>query len=196
MGTFGATRTVGPGNIVVAHDNLQATASSATILLAPLTYSGSDAHLVLFHPNVDRFTVFSRGEFTTRVADPIVNIYLVYAANGNVIPNVGDTSIASDGTYITRRAFDGFGSPDITLDVTVATAPKDSTYKYSPNTLNAFYNTKAGYLTAATDPGGMTSSFIWRDGAIGCLVLTQTAGNVSGGNDTLQALVLAYGAGV
>jgi len=195
MGTFGATRTVGPGNIVVAHDNLQATASSSTILLAPLTYSGSDAHLVLFHPNVDRFTVLGRGEYTTLGTNPVVNIYLVYAANGNVIPNVGDTSIASDGTYIARRCPDAVGSYDITLDMTVATSNKDSTYKYSPNSINAFYNTKAGYLAAGTDPGGMATSFIWRDGAIGCLVLGQTQGAVSGGNDTLQALVLAYGAG-
>ncbi len=194
MGTFGAAVGVGPGQSAIAHTDLQAAASSATILLAPLTYSGSAARAVLFGPDVDRFTVRARGEFTTRTTDPIVDIYLLYYRDGNVARiEPGATSIPSDGTILFQRMPDAAGVFDFTLAVTVATTEKDSTYKYSPQSVNTFYNSRAGYLSAATDPGGMASNFIWRDSAFGVLVLTQTAGNVSGGNDTLEAQVLAYG---
>lgn len=191
MGTFGTTQQVSAGESVIAHTDLEAAASSATILLAPLTYSGSAARAVLFNDNVERFAVRARGEFTARATDPIVNIYLLYYRDGNVARiEPGATSIPSDGTILFTRVPTPGGTWDITLPCTVASTEKDSTYKYSPVAVNDYFNNHAGYLVASTDPGGMASNFIWRDSAFGVLVLTQTAGSVTG---SVEAQVLAYG---
>ena len=192
MGTFGATQTVGVGESAIAHTDLQATASSATILLAPLTYSGSAARVVLFHAGVTKFAVRLRGSYTAATVNPIVCIYMVYPRDGNLSISPGDTAIPDTGTILTRRVYDSAGGTNITLDATVATNEKDSVYKYSPLGINQFFNTLVGYSAAATDPGGFATPHIMRDGAIGCIVLTQTLGAVSGASDTLEAQVLAF----
>lgn len=190
MGTFGATQTVAPGNSAIAHTDLQAAASSATVLLTPLTYSGSAARVVLFHPKVVSFSVRARGEFTALTTSPIVCIYWLFARDGNVTAiKAGDTSIADTGTFLTSRVQNSGGNYTHVLDCTVATSDKDSTYKYSPFSIqtNAY---SFEYGTSSTDY--KASLVIPRRSAIGVVVLTSTAGNVSGGNDTLEAQVMAY----
>ena len=189
MGTFGATQTIQAGGSAIAHTNLQATAASATVLLAPLTYSGSDARVVLLHPDVDRFVVRSRGIYDTHTTSPIINGYLLYYRDGNVDRiQPGDTNIPDDGTILTRRIEVGITSYVITLNTTVATTEKDSTYKYSPIYGSHFSNTRIGYLAAQ-----QTCAFIYRDSAFGILFHVHTQGNVSGLSDTCEAQVLAYG---
>ena len=120
MGTFGATRTIAAGGSVIAHDNLEAAASSAAILLAPLTYSGSDAHVVLFHPDVKGIRVRVRGVLTAKATDPVVCIYLLYYRDGNVARiQGGDTSIPADGTILTARLRTSTSATVFTLPCTV-----------------------------------------------------------------------------
>jgi hypothetical protein len=189
MGTFGATVSVAPGNSAIAHTDLQAAASSATVLLAPLTYSGSAARVVLFHPNVVSFSVRARGDFSALTTSPVVCIYYLYAANGNVTVSPGDTNIPDAGTLLTNRALNPSGTYTHTLDCTVATADKDSFYKYSPLVLSTSgYGTTYG--SASTDI--IATRMLNRMSALGVIVLTSTAGNVSGGTDVLEAQVMAY----
>lgn len=191
MGTFGAARSLAPGNAVIAHDDLQATASSATILLNPLTYSGSAAHVCLFHPALTSFSVRARGIFTSTTTSPAVCLYLLYYRDGNVTKlQSGDTNIPSDGTILHRRLYNGtaLGTAPITLNCTFATVEGDSTYKYSPMTPDA----GGHFQYAASAPDYISSVDIPRRNAMGIVVLTSTAGNVAGSSDTLECQLLGY----
>lgn len=195
MGTFGATKTVGAGNAAIAHTDLQATASAGAVLLAPLTYSGSAAQVVLFGEDVKCFLVRARGMFTTRASDPTICIYRLYMRDGNVarINADGSTSqtVPSDGTWLTRRVPLGSDGTSFnhTLPCTVAQTESDSTYRYSPTLLaNAGY--AQSYGSVSTDYLGVAT--IPRDNAFGVIVLCSTAGSVSGSSDTLEAQVLAF----
>lgn len=191
MGTFGATRILEPGNSVIAHDDLQATASSATILLNPLTYSGSAAHVCLFHPALTSFSVRARGIFTSTVSSPAVCLYLLYYRDGNVARiQAGDTNIPSDGTILHRRLYNATadGTAPITLTCTFAGVEGDSTYKYSPMSTDGGAHT---HFSAAT-PDYVSNVDIPRRNAMGIVVLTSTAGNVAGSSDTLECQLLGY----
>lgn len=191
MGTFGATRVLEPGGSVIAHDDLQASASSATILLNPLTYSGSAAHVCLFHPALTSFSVRARGIFTSTTTIPAVCLYLLYYRDGNVTKlQSGDTSIPSDGTILHRRLYNAAALEGavISLDCTFATVEGDSTYKYSP--MKPSTGANIGY-TAST-PDYSSAVEIPRRTAMGVLVLTSQAGNVAGSSDTLEAQLLGY----
>jgi hypothetical protein len=183
MGTFGATRIITPGNAVIAHDDLEAAASSAAVLLAPLTYTGSAAHVVLFHPDVRKFAIRARGIFTVRAADPVVCAYLLYYADANAPRiQVGDTSIPSDGSIITRRVYSFASATTITLSCVVATTEQDGTYKYSPSSVAPFQT-----MQGDTE-GSFTEEFCPVNKAFGMLVLTSTAGSVTG---SIEAQVIA-----
>lgn len=187
MGTFGAARSLAPGNAVIAHDNLQATASSATVLLNPLTYSGSAAHVVLFHPGVTNYIIRARGIFTSRTTDPFVCVYRLYYRDGNVTPvGPGDTSVAADGTILHIREYAQDGTSTFFLPCTFAAVEGDSTYKYSPYALNSISG-------IGSDSAGTVQGFrFWkRNNEFGIIVLTSTAGNVAGSSDTLEAQVIA-----
>ena len=189
MGTFLPAVSLAPGNSVIAHANLAATAATATVLRAPFSSTETNASIVLLSPTVERVAIRTRCTTLTLVTtSPVVNVYRLYYATGNSTKiSVGDTTIPNDGTILFRRVLGGL-SLDANITLTTATTTDgDATYRYGTPEYTMFLKEDIGYGSTSTD--GALGSYMQTYSAFGILVLTATA--FSGTAATIQAQLVA-----
>lgn len=159
----GSTQVV---NWVTAHDDVEASASSAAELIRPLSVTSANVHAVKVPPGATRVMVRVRwtaaGAVTT---SPIIRGYGVFGTINSPTATTLPNWFADDGTVtvvrIDRNAT-GAGGVTVTLDAT--NDLRDTTYSYSANAIH-------------TDDGTP-----WFDckGAPYVFFLCSTAGNVAG----------------
>jgi len=189
VGTFLPAVSLAPGNSVIAHANLAATAASSSVLRSPFSSTETNASIVLLSPTVERVAIRTRcTSLITVTTSPIVNVYRLYYATGNSTKiSVGDTTIPNDGSVLFRRVIGGLSlDTNITL-TTATTSDSDVTYRYGTTENTMFFKDDVGYGSSSAD--GALSSYLQTYSAFGLLVLTATA--FSGTAATIQAQLVA-----
>jgi len=149
-------------NWVIAHESLEATAETGTVLLTPATYAGTGVHPVKLSGAVTRVLIRARYDVgtTTLTTSPVVRLYAVFTPLGT-IPATG--VIPNDGTVRFVRIDNADNNAAGVILTLSANAIRDSVYRY-------------------TNVVSLTGSDML--GACHLLVLTETAGAVSGGANT------------
>jgi hypothetical protein len=158
------------GSWVIAHDNLSATAESATVLMRPSSYSNTNVHPIYIHDGATRVTLMARYDdaVSTVTTSPVIRVYGVYGPDDAV-----SAAGVIDETKATVRRLDNADSNAAGITLTLETAASagcinDGTYLYSNE------------LASSLDGIDLR-------GAKWLLVLTETAASVSGGANTVVA---------
>lgn len=160
------------GAWTIIHTNLSSTAETAAVLKRPATYAGAGVSPAAVSPATTRLLIMARyAQGTSTVTtSPVVRLYAVYGPDSSFTPSSG--TFLDDGSVIFRRIDSGTSTgTGVTLTLTTTATDdkiRDTTYRYSDC-----------YDIAGTDLLGAK----W------IVALTETAANISGGADTVVALM-------
>jgi hypothetical protein len=156
------------GDWAIVHENLSATAESATVLMRPSSYSNANVYPARIHPAATRVTLMARYDdaVSTVTTSPRVRVYGVYGPDDAV-----SAAGVIDETKAIVRRLDSADSNANGITLTLETAASagcinDGTYLYSNE-----------YDTTGIDLRGAK----W------LLVLTDQAASISGGANTTVA---------
>lgn len=157
------------GPWVTIHDDEEATASTAAVLIRPLSETSGNVHAIRVPDGATRVLIRDkRTAATVIVASPVLRVYGVYGeANA-------EGWFADDGTIQVIRLDRHTVGAGATLTLVQATDIRDTTFQYSAPLIQ-------------TDDGTP-----WMDckGAQYVFVLVETAANITAGTGVLQAAFL------
>lgn len=127
------------GCIVQVQSDMEATAATATELLAPFGFAGSGAQWIIRGPGIARAYFYARMLVGgTVVTDPIIRIYGAFPLNdSSVRPEANNSAVPNDGTWRAARLDNAdWNAAGLTLDLVTsgATLNQDATYAYSDET--------------------------------------------------------------
>ena len=153
---------------VTIHDDLEATASSATILNRPLSNTDSSSRPVKVSDAGGKWLVRAKYAQASAPSSPVVRLYAIFGEPS------ADGTFADDGTVTFMRLDNkDSGATGITVTVDSTNDLRDSTYRY-------------------TDPRGVDADFAPSDalGAAYILALVETAAGSVSGAVTLELMTL------
>lgn len=127
------------GSIVIVHDDATATVATATELLQPFSYAGSNGHWVKRGKGIGRAYFFARQNVAAvGTTDPIIRIYGAYpVSSAPTMPDNNSGAIPNDGTWVYQRLDNADNNAaGLTLDIVNSGTGlrADSNYAWSDET--------------------------------------------------------------